>query len=145
MPGRDWLMRFCLPTVSIGDVLTNSVSISSTTADLNSFNNSFSNAQTVVAAFDPNDKMESHGETILHSTFTENDYLYYTIRFENTGTDEARTVYINDILDEQLDETTFTMLSSGHSYVVSRIGNQLNWTFENINLPVSKWGAPFCG
>lgn len=126
-----------IPTVSIGDVLTNSVSISSTIADFNSVNNSFSSSQVVVAAYDPNDKMESHGGTILHSTFTSNDYLYYTIRFENIGTAEARTVYINDILDAQLDETTFAMLSSSHPYVVSRIGNQLNWTFENINLPVS--------
>ncbi|HLP63583.1 DUF7619 domain-containing protein [Flavobacterium sp.] len=126
-----------LPTVSIGDILTNSASISSTVADFNSFNNLFSNSRAIVAAYDPNDKMESHGGTILHSTFTSNDYLYYTIRFENIGTAEARTIYINDILDDQLDETTFTMLSSSHPYVVSRVGNQLNWTFENINLPVS--------
>ncbi|MBN8643091.1 MAG: T9SS type A sorting domain-containing protein [Flavobacteriales bacterium] len=126
-----------IPIVSIGDILTNSVSISSTITDFNSVNNSFSSSQIVIAAYDPNDKMESHGGTILHLTFTSNDYLYYTIRFENIGTAEARTVYINDILDEQLDETTFTMLSSSHSYVVSRVGNQLNWTFENINLPVS--------
>lgn len=126
-----------IPIVSIGDILTNSVSISSTITDFNSVNNSFSSSQIVIAAYDPNDKMESHGGTILHSSFTSNDYLYYTIRFENIGTAEARTVYINDILDDQLDETTFTMLSSSHPYVVSRVGNQLNWTFENINLPVS--------
>lgn len=126
-----------IPIVSIGDILTNSVSISSTITDFNSVNNSFSSSQIVVAAYDPNDKMESHGGSILHSSFTSNDYLYYTIRFENIGTAEARTVYINDVLDDQLDETTFTMLSSSHPYVVSRIGNQLNWTFENINLPVS--------
>lgn len=126
-----------LPTVSIGDILTNSASISSTLADFNSFNNLFSSSRAIVAAYDPNDKMESHGGTIVHSTFTSNDYLYYTIRFENIGTAEARTVYINDVLDDQLDENTFTMLSSSHPYVVSRTGNQVNWTFENINLPVS--------
>lgn len=131
-----------LPTVAIGDVLTNMITITSASADLNTANNSFSSSQVIVAAYDPNDKMESHGEQILHSSFTPNDYLYYTIRFENTGTDEARTVYITDLLDPQLDEDTFTMISASHSYVVSRISNQLNWTFENIDLPVSLPNSP---
>lgn len=126
-----------LPTVSIGDVLTNTIAITSSSADLNTTNNNFSSSQVIVAAYDPNDKMESHGDKILHSSFTSNDYLYYTIRFENTGTDVARSIYVNDVLDAQLDEDTFTMLSASHSYVVSRISNQLSWTFENIDLPVS--------
>jgi uncharacterized repeat protein (TIGR01451 family) len=81
--------------------------------------------------------MEAHGERILYSSFTSNDYLTYTIRFENTGTASAINVRINDVLDSKLDETTVRTLSSSHSYILDRVGNTLNWKFDNIMLPVS--------
>ena len=125
-----------LPIVSLGDVVTNSTSITAAN-DVSTQNNSFSVNQTIVAALDPNDKTEAHGPTILHELFTSDDYLYYTIRFENIGTAEARSVQIFDELDAQLDENTLTMVDASHSYVLSRTANVLTWTFENINLPVS--------
>ena len=117
-------------------MVTNSTSITAAN-DVSTQNNSFSVNQTIVAALDPNDKTEAHGPTILHELFTSDDYLYYTIRFENIGTAEARSVQIFDELDAQLDENTLTMVDASHSYVLSRTANVLTWTFENINLPVS--------
>ena len=77
---------------------------------------------------------ESHGGKIVHSTFTASDYLYYTIQFENTGTASAEFVKVTDVLDSQLDESTFEMISASHNVNTKRVGNQLTWHFYNINL-----------
>ncbi|HLP65319.1 DUF7619 domain-containing protein [Flavobacterium sp.] len=126
-----------IPTVNINDVLINSATITTNTNDIFLTNNNFSNTQIVVGAYDPNDKMESHGEQILHSTFTSADYLYYTIRFENTGTASAINVSIEDVLDGNLDENTLSMISASHNYSLKRNGANLKWTFEDILLPPS--------
>ncbi len=126
-----------IPTVNIGDILTNYTSITTNTNDIFWTNNNFSSSQVVVGAYDPNDKMESHGEQILHSTFTSDDYLYYTIRFENTGTASAFNINIEDTLDEKLNENTVSMISASHDYNLSRSGTNLKWTFDNILLPPS--------
>ena len=124
-----------IPTVALGNLLTNSVSITPLTGDVVPANNTASVCQLVVGSYDPNDKMEAHGEQILHSSFTANDYLTYTIRFENTGTASAINVRVNDILDSKLDENSIKMESASHDYVMDRIGNNINWRFENIELP----------
>lgn len=126
-----------IPTVNAGDYLTNTASILPLTNDIVLENNSSSLSQMIINAYDPNDKMESHGPEILHSSFTSEDYLYYTIRFENTGNASAINVRINDILDSRLDESSIKMISASHTYVLDRVANNLTWKFDNIMLPVS--------
>ncbi|MFN3967744.1 T9SS type A sorting domain-containing protein [Flavobacterium sp.] len=126
-----------IPTVTIGGLLTNTASIVPLTGDLVPANNSATNTQIIIGAYDPNDKMEAHGEQILHSTFTANDYLTYTIRFENTGTASAINVRVNDVLDANLDENSIRMVSASHPYIMDRIGNNINWLFDDIMLPPS--------
>ena len=126
-----------IPTVALGNLLTNSVSITPLTGDVVPSNNAASVSQIVIGSYDPNDKMEAHGEQILHSSFTTNDYLTYTIRFENTGTASAINVRVNDVLDSKLDETSIRMESASHSYVMDRIENNINWRFDNIELPAT--------
>ena len=81
--------------------------------------------------------MESRGEKILYTSFTSEDYLYYTIRFENTGTASAINVRVNDVLNSKLNENSIKMIGSSHAYILDRIGNTLNWKFDNIQLPPS--------
>lgn len=126
-----------IPTVNAGDYLVSQASIVPTTGDIVPENNSNTLSQMVINAYDPNDKMESRGPQILHSSFTSNDYLYYTIRFENTGNASAINIRVNDMLNSKLDETTLTMISSSHTYELDRVGTELNWKFNNIQLPVS--------
>lgn len=126
-----------IPTVNAGQILTNSVAVDPIAGDVTPNNNTMTVNQIVVNAYDPNDKMEAHGEQILHSSFSSNDYLTYTIRFENTGTASAINVRVNDVLDSQLDESTLQMLSASHPYILDRVGNSLTWKFDNILLPVS--------
>ncbi|WP_291091923.1 DUF7619 domain-containing protein [Flavobacterium sp. UBA2787] len=123
-----------IPTVAIGDLVTNSVSISSLTTDANPDNNSASLTKPIVASYDPNDKNESHGDKIALADFTENDYLYYTIRFQNTGTTNATFVRVEDVLDAQLNPESLRMIAASHPYVLERINNELVWKFDNIQL-----------
>mgnify|MGYP003630626597 CR=1 FL=1 len=123
-------------SVSLGTLVTNTVTYTTSTNDMVSDNNESSISEVVIGSYDPNDKMESHGPQILYDDFvTSDEYLYYTIRFQNVGTAEAINVRIEDILDTQLDASTFQMLRSSHDYVVTRIANNLEWNFDNINLP----------
>lgn len=126
-----------IPTVALGDQLTTSASITIPAGDVDLQNNSTSLTQTVIGSYDPNDKAESHGGKILHSTFTTNDYLTYTIRFENTGTANALFVKITDLLDAKLDPSSVKMIGASHPYSLDRVNNNLTWTFNDINLPPS--------
>ena len=126
-----------IPTINLGQLVTNSASITVPANDFNTFNNTSGLTQTVIGSYDPNDKMESHGSKIVHSSFTANDYLRYTIRFENTGTFSAENVRVNDLLNSKLDETSIKMINSSHAYTLNRTGNELNWNFNDINLPPS--------
>ncbi len=126
-----------IPTVALGDLVANSVSITLVAGDIIPSNNNYVNTQAIVGSYDPNDKVEAHGGKIQQSTFTANDYLTYTIQFENTGSAEAENVRVEDILDAKLDETTVRMIDASHNYTLNRVGNSLKWNFENIDLPPS--------
>ncbi|MGV3695691.1 DUF7619 domain-containing protein [Flavobacterium sp.] len=126
-----------LPGVSLGQLLTNTVSVTPPVGDTVANNNVNSSTEAVIGAYDPNDKMEGHGEKILHSSFTSADYLEYTIRFENNGTAGALDITVTDTLDNSLDETSLAMVASSHSHSLDRVGSELTWKFNNIQLPVS--------
>ena len=124
-----------IPTVNIDDVLTNSATVSAPSGDINLTNNSYSNSQVVVASYDPNDKSETHGGKIQFNQFTTNDYLYYTIRFQNEGTANAINIKIEDLLDSRLDESSIRVVSASHNYFMKRVNNQITFNFDYINLP----------
>ncbi len=124
-----------IPTVNLGDILTNTASITPLTGDAIPNNNSATLSQMVVGSYDPNDKAEVHGGRIPINQFTSNDYLVYTIQFENTGTASAEFVRIEDELNALLNVSTVEVLNASHPYNFRRINNKLIWNFYNINLP----------
>ncbi len=126
-----------IPTVTLGQVLTNSTSTTIPAGDINVSNNEFQLSQTIIGSYDPNDKNEAHGPQIVYSGFTAEDYLTYTIRFENTGTADAINVLITDALDEKLDETSVRTIAASGNYVMERAGLNLTWKFDGLNLPPS--------
>lgn len=126
-----------IPTVAIGQLLNNTVSIEPVQTDIVPNNNTNISIQPVIASYDPNDKTEAHGEKILYSTFSNDDYLFYTIRFENTGNASAVDILVSDELDSRLDESSVKMIASSHDYILDRTDSDLTWRFENIQLPVS--------
>ncbi len=127
-----------LPTVSLGQVICNAASISPASGiDMIASNNSSTNCSFVTGSYDPNDIAESRGREIVFNSFTTQDYLYYTIRFENTGNGNAINIKINNTLNNRLDETTLEMVSSSHDYAMDRVNSAVNWNFSNIQLPPS--------
>ncbi|VXB12809.1 conserved exported hypothetical protein [Flavobacterium sp. 9AF] len=126
-----------IPTVALGDLITNSVTITLPTGDINPNNNEATLSQVVVGSYDPNDKTEVHGGKIVHANFTSSDYLTYTIQFENTGTANAINVKVDDVLDAMLDVATLKMIDASHDYVLIKEGNNLSWKFDGIDLPPS--------
>jgi hypothetical protein len=124
-----------IPTVQLGNFLTNSAEILPNAGDASPENNSAISSDAIIGSYDPNDKMEAHGNQILVDNFASQDYLYYTIRFENTGTASAINVRVTDVLTADLDESTIEMVSASHNYTMDRVGSQLVWHFENVLLP----------
>ncbi len=136
------ISMYCPVSVNIGELTTNSVVYTTNSDDILEQNDESSLTQTVVGSYDPNDVIESHGPTILFEDFTSDDYLFYTVRFQNIGTAEAIDVRIENVLDSKLDESTFQILGSSHSNSLNRIGNKLVWTFNNIDLPSESMDEP---
>ena len=125
-----------IPTVSLWQLITNTATVT-VDNDTNVANNTATITQAIVGSYDPNDITESHGEKIVFEDFTADDYLIYTIRFENTGTANAEFIRIEDALDSQLDENTFELISSSHEVNVRRDGTALTFHFYGIDLPPS--------
>ena len=121
------------PTVNLNDLLTATATVTSAN-DINAQNNSASLSQIVVNSWDPNDKMEAHGDKIPFSSFNQTDYLFYTIHFQNMGTANAIDVRIEDDLSPLIDQESIRMVSSSHNYIMTREGNHVEWKFENIQL-----------
>lgn len=122
-----------IPEVSIGQNLTHSISLSSTDDELS--DNAHSVTQAVIASYDPNDITEAHGSQIDVDDFSTEDYLYYTIRFQNTGTWYAQDVRLENTLNDQINPETFRVVASSHPYTAIRNQDQLTFRFDDINLP----------
>ena len=115
--------------------LSSKISISSSSADTDSSNNSFQISQELVNEDNFIHKTESHGNLLDITTFTQESYLYYTIYFQNKATISVNNIRIEDLLDNQLDEESIRMISASHNYVMERVGNKIVWKFDYIYLP----------
>ena len=96
----------------------------------------------VTGAYDPNIKEVSPvGDTTNFNpglVLVGTDEFTYTIHFQNTGSDTAFTVLLVDTLHQNLDATTFKLLSSSHPVTSTFFGsNLLEFKFNNILLPDS--------
>lgn len=125
---------FAPPVINGGEISNFTATVTPNADDFTPNDNTFELAQTIVNSFDPNDKRVLQGEEIFESQT--NEYLNYIIRFQNTGTASAIKVKVKDVLNENLDWNTFQMVSASHNYKVTiKDGNQVEFTFDNINLP----------
>lgn len=128
-------VEMALPaSVTSGTLLTTTASTDILADEISPLNNTASSVQTVVASYDPNDKTEAHGRQIVSSQFAAGDYLYYMVRFQNTGTTYAEFVTLTDQLDSQLNAGTLEVIRSSHPYTMDRVGSLVTWRFDNIFL-----------
>jgi len=103
-------------------------------------NNETTLVQTIVNSFDPNDIIVHEGAFITQTQAQ--DYLHYTIRFQNTGTADAINVRLQNELSAFLDEETFRPVAASHTYQVERSGAMLQIRFNNINLASEQENEP---
>ena len=92
-----------------------------------------------IDSYDPNDKQANPiGIGASHDIF-QNVAIDYMIRFQNTGTDTAFNIVIEDEIDtDLLDITSIQFGASSHAYQASIVGqNLVKFTFANIMLPDS--------
>jgi uncharacterized repeat protein (TIGR01451 family) len=111
--------------------------VSTSAVDLNHSNDTLTFCGNVVNSFDPNEKLVYPAETI-----GPNEWLTYTINFQNTGTDTAYNIIVRDTLDSHLDISSFTYLASSHKPQVNVAGNAVTFNFPNINLLDSLHNEP---
>jgi Leucine-rich repeat (LRR) protein len=126
------------PPVNINDVLTFTATVnqaaSSSTPDDTPLDNTMTLSESVIGAFDPNDKTCLEGDTI--SPDKVGDYLHYMVRFQNTGNAPAQNVVVKDMIDTtKFDIDSFELIASSHPNTTKITGNKVEFIFENINLP----------
>jgi hypothetical protein len=89
---------------------------------------------TVVGSYDPNDIRVSPTDLNVE----EDTLLFYTIRFQNTGTYPAELVVVKDTLEANLDIDAIQNIVASHPYKFQLLDNRVaEFAFENINLPDS--------
>jgi len=126
--------------LSIGEILISSVSVdASDSSNLSYFFTSDTLSTLVTCAYDPNDKRVSPaGIGDLGYIDTTVSTFEYTIRFQNTGTDTATNVLIQDQLDQKLDWGTLVPLAASHPYSFDINPEGLaSFDFSEIFLPDS--------
>jgi uncharacterized repeat protein (TIGR01451 family) len=129
----------------IGTVLTSTVTASVTNPEADLVNNSFTYQRMVTGSYDPNDKtaLTSSRESSEIYYIDGDEWIDYTIRFQNTGNDTAFFVVITDTLPSTLDPATFLNGAASHTHSVSLSGQGiLRWNFPNILLPDSNTNEP---
>ncbi len=118
-------------TAQIGNQICFDVTVTPPAGDNNISNNTLTHCFAVSNSYDPNEKEVSPVGSL---EFPFNDWLTYTIHFQNTGTAPAQHIQVLDTLDADLDASTFQLLSYSHTPMVQLFGSKVHFNFVNINL-----------
>ncbi len=140
VPGQtgDFVAYFTVkPAAKLGSNVTSVASITTNTVAATD------SVQSVVSgSYDPNDKQAT--PSLTTQQVADGNYINYTIRFQNTGTDTAFNVVIADTLDSKLMATELQMVGSSHNCKTTVKDNIIFFEFLNIYLPdsnVNKTGS----
>ena len=90
-----------------------------------------------IGSFDPNDKQAFVDGVSNIDVLSDGETLEYLVRFQNTGTDTAFTVRVEDRLVSAFDPSTLEIVSASHDYRYEIDRRNLIVTFDNILLPDS--------
>ena len=125
-------------TVVIGSTVNAVAEIEPIVGDTVPDDNQSITLTTVRGSFDPNDILVNR-TSITTAELSPPLDLIYTIRFQNTGTDTAFNVSINNPISAYLNPTSFELLESSHPSLVTYDNtNRTFWfDFDNILLPDS--------
>ncbi|MEM9820517.1 MAG: T9SS type A sorting domain-containing protein [Bacteroidota bacterium] len=99
--------------------------------------------QEVIGSYDPNEKRAYPTGFSDENIIKANQSLEYHIHFQNTGTDTAFTVRLEDQLSEYLDHNSIQAGASSHPYRMElKEDGFLIFHFDNILLPDSTTNEP---
>jgi hypothetical protein len=124
----------------LGLVHSWSATATSTSNESNTANNTDTGQGTIVASYDPNDKVgtANNSQSTEHYYLDQDLWIDYVVRFQNTGNDTAFTVVIRDVIEQDLDIESLQILGASHAFIPSfGEGRELVFTFPNILLPDS--------
>lgn len=129
-------------TTPLGTELVSTATLVQSIVDDVPANDIMTYANEVTGSFDPNDKLVTYTGAFTEGYIYDTTNFEYTIRFQNTGTDTAFTVRVEDVISSNLDLTTINMLDASHNYTMSFSGDTIKWLFSNILLPDSNVNEP---
>lgn len=133
-PNIDFGLTFSTDTTAqSGDNVCVQIDVTPTVGDINPSNNSAQYCYQVLNSYDPN-KKDVYPSSVLPGY---DDWLTYTIYFQNTGTAPAFNIRLIDTLDNRLDFSTFEVLAYSHPNLVGLHYDVLSIRFDNIMLPDS--------
>ena len=84
----------------------------------------------IKGSYDPNDKSATPKLNTVQ--LANGDYIYYTIRFQNTGTDTAFSIVVTDTLNSLLQPATLQMIGTSHPCIItvkSNVKDTVLWFF----------------
>lgn len=137
---RNFNIQVEFPDFSFqGNVLSSLLNLKAIHNDTVSFTKTDTLLQTVVCAYDPNDKVGFPiGEGSEGYISQNQEYLEYLVRFQNTGNDTAINITIHDFIDTNLIFPEVEILAASHDLNVEINGsNEIRFVFNNILLPDS--------
>lgn len=117
----------------------------STSGEADMDNNQCLIDQVAIGAFDPNYKEALTSTRRSSSSYfiEEDEWVDYTIHFQNTGTASAINVTVVDTLPVELDMATFVQGVGSHEFEVAfKPGRVVEWSFLDIQLPDSGSNEP---
>ncbi|MFZ1331196.1 MAG: T9SS type A sorting domain-containing protein [Flavobacteriales bacterium] len=124
----------------IGTTLVTTATLVTTNTDADPSNNTAISNQLVTGSYDPNDKVAttSSGASATQYFIDGDEWIDYTIRFQNTGTDTAFNVIITDTLPTTLDASSVQWGATSHTCTRTISGaGVLKFIFAGILLPDS--------
>lgn len=120
-------------TANMNDTIVVKVEVTPKSGDNDTSNNTYEFRYLVSNSYDPN--MKEVYPVDVSPLY--NDWLTYTIHFQNTGNAAAQNIRITDTLAAELDISSFQLLNNSHPMQTSLIENALTFRFPDILLPDS--------
>ena len=129
----------------IGQPFAHTIVAAQPLPEADALNNTALEDGVITGSYDPNDKTArtSSGWSDVAYYVDQDQWIDYTIRFQNTGTDTAFNVVITDTLPAELDMGTFVQGLASHPFSLAfKDARVVEWRFADILLPDSGTNEP---
>lgn len=145
-PTEESILRFDIKTEvgewHLGKIANFEVEMTYSCIDSIQYSETLNIEETIRGSYDPNHKEALQGDGAIDP---ETEWLTYEIQFQNTGSDTAFNIVVEDTLDPLMfDINTVEMLNASHAYEFTKdvANNLLSWKFPNILLVDSNTNEP---